>query len=166
VTLHFALLSYIVLARLAELYVANCNTRRLIEKGGYEVGRPHYLLMVILHLAWIVAFGLLIPANTPVQIHILSLFLLVQGLRYWVIYSLGERWTTRIIILPKAPLITHGPYKWLRHPNYIVVVLEIALLPLSFGAWEIALIFSILNAVVLYYRIKTEESALSDLRDA
>lgn len=160
-TAHGLLVGYVVYARIAELFVARRNTRRLLAVGGYEVGRSHYPLIVATHVAWIFALAILVPTETPAAAHFLIPFLLVQVIRYWVLYSLGARWTTRIIVVPGAALVTRGPYRWLRHPNYLVVFAEIALLPLVFGAWEIALGFSAINAVILFYRIRIEEAALS-----
>jgi len=166
VTPHILLLGYVVLARFVALYISWRNTRRLLARGGYEVGRKHYPLIVVIHVTWILALALLVPTDTPPLPQFLIPFLLVQGLRYWTIRSLGVRWTTRIIVLPGAALVTHGPYRWLRHPNYLVVVAEIALLPLVFGAWEISLGFSVANAAMLLYRIRLEDAALSSSRIA
>jgi len=160
VTGHTLLLGYVVLARLIELSVARRNTRRLLAQGGYEVGRKHYPLIVAMHAAWILAIVFTVPTATPVAPHFLVLFVITQGLRYWIIGSLGARWTTRIIVVPGVSLVKHGPYRWLRHPNYLVVVAEIALLPLIFGAWQIALGFSVINAIVLSYRVRIEDAAL------
>ena len=159
-TAHVLLVGYVILARLAELLVARRNTRRLLAGGGQEVGRRHYPLIVATHAAWILALAFLVPTETPLVLHFLVPFMLVQVIRYWVIGSLGARWTTRIIIVPGAPLVKHGPYRWLRHPNYWVVAAEIALLPLVFGAWEIALGFSAVNAVLLLHRVRIEEREL------
>lgn len=160
VTAHALLVTYVIVARLAELAVARRNTRRLLARGGVEAGRTHYPAIVALHAGWLAAVAFLVPADAPPAPVPLVLFLIIQVLRYWVIVSLGERWTTRIIVVPGAPLVTKGPYRWLRHPNYVFVAAEIALLPLVFGAWEIALVFSFLNGVVLWHRIRTEERAL------
>lgn len=160
VTAHGLLIAYVVAARLAELAIARRNTRRLLARGGTEVGRGHYAAIVAVHVAWLAALAFLVPTGTPPASLPLVLFVIVQGLRYWVIFSLGERWTTRIIVVPGAPLVQSGPYRWLRHPNYVVVAAEIALLPLVFGAWEIALVFSLLNGAVLWRRIRIEERAL------
>jgi len=154
------LAAYVVLARLAELVIAGRNTRRLLSAGGHEVGGRHYPLIVITHAGWIAALVFLVPTETPPSLPFLALFALVQALRYWVIGSLGKRWTTRIIVVPGETLVARGPYKWLRHPNYLVVAAEIALLPLVFGAWEIAVVFSVLNAAILFHRIRVEEEAL------
>ena len=159
-TAHVLLVGYVILARLAELLVARRNTRRLLAGGGHEVGRSHYPLIVATHTAWILALAFLVPTEVPPAPHFLVPFMLVQVIRYWVIGSLGARWTTRIIVVPGSPLVKHGPYRWLRHPNYWVVAAEIALLPLVFGAWEIALGFSAVNAVILLHRVRIEEREL------
>ncbi len=160
VTAHGLLVGYVILARLAELLVARRNTRRLLAGGGHEAGRRHYPLIVATHAAWILALAFLVPTETPPAPYFLVPFVLVQVIRYWVIGSLGARWTTRIIVVPGAALVKHGPYRWLRHPNYWVVAAEIALLPLVFGAWEIALGFSAVNAVILLHRVRIEEREL------
>jgi len=161
VTPHALLIGYVVLARLAELFVARRNTRRLLVMGGYEVGSGHYPLIVTLHVGWVLALALLVPTATSPQPHFLALFALIQPFRYWIIHSLGSRWTTRVIVVPGLALVRNGPYRWLRHPNYMVVVAEIALLPLVFWAWEIALGFSLLNAIILLYRCRIEDRALA-----
>ena len=160
-TIHMLLIGYVIFTRLAELFIARRNTRRLLAVGGYEVGSSHYPLIVLFHVAWIIAVIVLVPTQTPPAIHFLVLFIFTQVMRYWVINSLGTRWTTRIIVLPGSPLVTTGPYRWMHHPNYLVVVSEIALLPLVFGAWEIAMGFSIVNAMLLSYRIRIENNALA-----
>lgn len=160
---HF-ILGLVVLQRLAELALAQRNTRRLLAKGAVEVGRGHYPLIVALHAAWIAVLALTVPADAPASWPLLGLFLVLQAARIWVIASLGPYWTTRIITLTAAPLVRRGPYRWLRHPNYLVVVLEIAVLPLAFGAVWIALVFSLLNAVLLWHRIRVEAEALAGRR--
>ena len=145
--------------RLAELVYARRNTARLMARGATEVGASHYPAIVTLHAAWLASMLLFEPHWT-----LLAIFLFLQAARLWVIASLGPFWTTRVITLPDAPLIRHGPYRWFRHPNYLVVALEIAVLPLTFGAWEIALLFSILNGAILFYRIRIEDLALARRR--
>jgi methyltransferase len=107
-----------------------------------------------------------VPPGTPVTWPLLTLFTLLQAARLWVIASLGRYWTTRIISVPDAPLVGRGPYRWLRHPNYLVVAGEIAVLPLAFGAWRIALLFSALNGLLLWHRILLEDAALAPRRAA
>lgn len=150
--------------RLGELVYARRNTRRLLAEGAQETGAVHYPLLVGLHVLWLVALVLFVPPEQPPNWWLLAAFLGLQGLRVWVIASLGRFWTTRIITLPEAPLVRRGPYRFVRHPNYLVVVGEIAVLPLAFAAWEIALIFSLANAAVLALRIRSEEQALSPRR--
>lgn len=153
------ILAFVTLQRLGELWLAEHNTRWLKAHGGFEVGAGHYPLLVVLHTSWLgVLWGMAWdrPANLP----LLGVFVALQALRVWVIVTLDGRWTTRIIVLPDAPLVRKGPYRLLSHPNYLVVVGEIAVLPLVFGLPVTALIFSALNAAVLFVRIRAEDRAL------
>jgi methyltransferase len=161
VSLLWPVLGFVALQRLAELAYARRNTTRLLAAGGVESGRSHYPLLVILHAAWWLALAVLIPPDRPANLWLIGLFVVLQILRLWILVSLGERWTTRVITLPGAPLVRRGPYRWLRHPNYLVVAGEIAVLPLAFVAWEIALVFSLLNAALLAHRIRVENRALA-----
>src|SRR5919205_415228 len=143
--------------RLLELILARRNERRTRAKGAVERGRGHYPLIVALHSLWLLSTlveGLLRgpdpPAYWPVP---LALFLLAQPLRYWALFSLGECWNTRILVVPGTNPIRRGPYRYLRHPNYVVVAAEIFTFPLIFGAWITAFVFSIFNAALLYVRI-------------
>ncbi|PIW29196.1 MAG: hypothetical protein COW30_05435 [Rhodospirillales bacterium CG15_BIG_FIL_POST_REV_8_21_14_020_66_15] len=154
-------LALVVILRLAELAYARRNTARLLARGGVEHGRGHYPVIVALHAGWLATMALAVPPDTPPQWFWLALFIALQGARVWVIASLGPYWTTRIITLPGAPLTRRGPYRYSSHPNYLVVAAEIAVLPLAFGAWEIALAFSVLNALVLAHRIRVEQAALA-----
>lgn len=157
-----ALLVYVIVERLLELVIARRNTQRLFARGAQEAGASHYPFMVVLHAAWLMSIlAWAVLASPAVSVPFLVLFLALQGLRIWVMASLGPYWTTRIITLADAPLIKRGPYKFIRHPNYVVVVLEIATLPLVFGAWQIAAIFSVLNAAMLWVRIRAENRVLS-----
>jgi methyltransferase len=151
----------VALQRLAELVYARRNTRRLLAAGGREAGAGHYPLLVLLHGAWLLALFTLVPAEAPVNLWLLGLFVLLQAGRLWVIASLGPRWTTRIVTQAEAPLVCHGPYRFLRHPNYAIVAAEIAVLPLAFGAWQIALGFSLVNLPLLAHRIRLETAALN-----
>ncbi len=160
-----AILGFVTAERLGELWLANRNTRRLLSDGALEHGAGHYPLIVAVHVLWLAALWWLAPGE-PVSIPLLSLFALLQLARLWVIATLGRRWTTRIIILPDAPLVKRGPYRLLDHPNYAIVVLEIAVLPLVFGLPGVALIFTILNAAVLAIRIAAENKALGVTRRA
>ncbi len=158
-----AILVFVTLQRLAELWLANRNSRDLLANGAREFGAGHYPLIVALHAAWLVALWFCAPGQ-PVNFPWLILFAFLQLARAWVIASLGPRWTTRIIVSPGAPLVRAGPYRWLSHPNYLVVAMEIAVLPLVFGLWQIALLFTLLNAAVLSIRIRAENDALASLR--
>ena len=150
--------------RLGELVLAQRNTKRLLQEGGREIGARHYPLFVLLHGGWLAAMFLLIPSSAPVSVPLLAIFVVLQLLRVWIVLTLGRYWTTRIITVPGAPLVRRGPYRFLRHPNYVVVIGEIAQLPLAFGAWQIALLFSILNLVLLRHRIRIEDTALAARR--
>ncbi|ACA19946.1 Isoprenylcysteine carboxyl methyltransferase [Methylobacterium sp. 4-46] len=158
-------LALVTLQRLGELVLARRNTRRLLSRGGVEVAPEHYGLIVVLHAAWLAGLWLL-AWSQPVDPTWLSVFILLQAGRLWVLASLGERWTTRIIVLPQAPLVRRGPYRLFSHPNYAVVTGEIAALPLAFGLIGYAIVFSILNAAVLAIRIRAENAALGTVRVA
>lgn len=155
-----AILAFVTLQRLLELRLAAANTRRLLARGAVEHGAGHYPLVVAFHTAWLTYLWWFAPGR-PFSLPLLVLFVLLQLGRLWVIVSLGPRWTTRIIVQPGARPVRAGPYRWLDHPNYLIVALEIALLPLVFGLWQAALLFSLLNAAVLFVRIKSENRALA-----
>ena len=159
-TLTIVILALVTLQRLGELWLSNRNTSRLIAQGAHEVGASHYPLIVAVHAAWLAALWWFAPGQ-PVNGFWLALYVLLQVARIWVLASLGPRWTTRIIVLPSAPLVKAGPYRFVSHPNYVVVAGEIAVLPLVFGLWPIAVIFSALNAAVLAIRIREENRALA-----
>ncbi len=159
--LAYLILALVTLQRLGELVLAERNTRRLLAGGAREHGRRHYPFLVAIHAAWLVSLWLLAPGK-PIHAVALALFIALQTARIWVIATLGARWTTRIIVMPGAPLVKAGPYRWLDHPNYLIVAGEIALLPLAFGLPEIALVFTLLNAVILSIRIGEENRALAD----
>jgi methyltransferase len=158
------LVALVALQRLAELLYAARNTRRLRRRGAVEHGRGHYPLFVALHGLWLIAILVAVPADASIDWLPLALFVLLQLARLWIVATLGPYWTTRIITLPGAPLIRNGPYRFLRHPNYLVVIGEIALLPLAFGAWRIALVFSLLNLALLAWRRRVENAALAPRR--
>ena len=150
----------VVVQRVAELALARRNTARLLAEGGSEYGRRHYSLFVILHGGWLLALFWFIAPDASPNWFLLALFLLLQLGRLWVIFTLGKFWTTRVISLRHAPLVRSGPYRFFRHPNYLIVVGEIAALPLAFGSWKIAIVFSILNVALLWHRIRIENDAL------
>ncbi len=156
----YVVLALVTLQRLGELVLAERNTRRLLAKGAHEVGRSHYPFMVAVHAGWLIALWLLGP-GPAIHVAPLIAYIVIQIARVWVIATLGERWTTRIVVLPGQPLVRHGPYRWLDHPNYLIVVAEIAVLPLVFGLPVVAAFFSVLNAIVLWLRIREENAALA-----
>jgi methyltransferase len=160
----FIVLGLVALQRLIELPYARRNAQKLLARGGREYGEGHYPLFVILHAAWLASMAVFLPQNLSIHWGALSAYALLQGLRIWIIATLGPYWTTRIITVPGAPLIRRGPYRYLRHPNYLLVVGEIALLPLVFGEVEIAIVFSILNFALLFWRIRIEDRALQPRR--
>jgi methyltransferase len=158
-TLNIVILALVTLQRLGELWLSQRNTRRLLARGAREHSPGHYPLIVAVHAAWLIALWLL-ALERPVDGFWLAMFVLIELARIWVLASLGERWTTRIIVLPKTRLVRRGPYRFVDHPNYLVVAAEIAVLPLVFGLWKVAVVFSLLNAVILKIRITAENSAL------
>ncbi|MBS0532622.1 MAG: hypothetical protein JSR72_01060 [Proteobacteria bacterium] len=154
------LVGFLAAQRLAELALARRNTTRLKAEGAVEFGAGHYPVMVALHSAWWLAlagFG----HDRPVNLGWLAVFVALQAARIWVIASLGRRWTTRVLVLPGARPVAQGPYRWLRHPNYAIVVLEIAVVPLALGLPGVALVFSAANAALLAWRISLENRALA-----
>ncbi|MFC3174015.1 isoprenylcysteine carboxyl methyltransferase family protein [Novosphingobium bradum] len=155
----FAILAFVTVQRLGELAIDRRNTARLLAAGAHEVGAGHYPAMVAMHAAWLVALWAT-AGDRPVNGLLLALFGVLQGLRAWVLASLGPRWTTRIIAMPGVPLVRKGPYRFLHHPNYVVVTAEIAVLPLVFGLVWIAMLFTLLNAAMLVVRIGAENRAL------
>ncbi len=155
------ILGVVVVQRLVELLIARRNTERLLAQGAVEYGASHYPFIVLLHAAWLIALALAVPANAAISVPWLVVFIVLQLGRLWVIVTLGRYWTTRVISLPGARLVRHGPYRYVRHPNYLIVAGEIAVLPLVFGEWVIASVFSLLNALVLRERIAVEERALA-----
>jgi methyltransferase len=160
---HIAILGFVTLQRLTELPVARRNTQRLLAAGGREVAAGHYPLIVALHACWLAALWWLAPGN-PIHLPLLFLFALLQVFRIWTLRTLGDRWTTRIIVVPGEKLVARGPYRVVSHPNYLVVIGEIAVLPLVFGLWQVAFAFSTLNLLMLWVRIRAENEALSSLR--
>ena len=158
----YAIVGFIAAQRLAELALATRNTRRLRARGAVEAGAGHYPAIVALHIAWLAAMMLAVAPETPANLPLLAVFIALQAGRVWVIAALGERWTTRVIVLPGAPLVACGPYRYVKHPNYLIVCAEIAVVPLIFGAWWIALLFSVLNLAMLWHRIRVEDAALDE----
>ena len=150
--------------RLGELWLAKRNTAALLKQGAVEMAPQHYTLIVLLHGFWLAGLWAL-GWDQPVNLAWLAVFLILQVLRVWVLATLGRRWTTRIIVLPGEQLVATGPYRWLTHPNYVVVIGEIAVLPLCLGLPWYALAFSLTNAAVLTVRIQAENAALHPSRN-
>jgi methyltransferase len=157
------ILTFVTLQRLAELMIARRNTAALLAKGGREVGAEHYFIIVLFHACWLLGLWIL-AGDQAVNWFLIGLFAMLQALRVWVLSTLGSRWTTRIILMPEKPLVIAGPFKFLRHPNYAVVALEIFVLPFAFGLIWFGLIFGAINLAILAYRISVEERALSPQR--
>jgi len=160
----FIVLFLVAVQRLIEIVYAERNTRVLLARGAVEIGRAHYPVIVLLHAAWLTAIVLFLPWNATIHWWALSAFVVLQLGRVWVIATLGPYWTTRIITLDGAPLVRKGPYRFVRHPNYLVVAGEIAALPLAFGEIDVAIVFTVLNALVLAWRIRQEDRALTARR--
>jgi methyltransferase len=168
--LYVGVIGLVVLERLAELVITERNARRLRARGGFEVGRAHFLPMALLHTGLLAAAPLEVFWRQRPFLPLLGglMLLLLAGtmaLRYWAIASLGDRWTTRVFVVPGEPPVARGPYRWLRHPNYLAVIVEVAAMPLIHSAWWTALAFSIGNALVLRVRIRVEEEALASHSD-
>jgi methyltransferase len=165
-TLTLAILLFVTLQRIGELVLARRNTARLLERGAVEIAPGHYPFIVVLHAAWLLGLWIFALTGRTVSpdLVLLAIFLILQGLRLWVLATLGARWTTRILILPGEPLVRRGPYRFLNHPNYAVVAGEILVLPLAFGLVWYAAAFSVLNAALLWVRIGAEDRALRGAR--
>jgi len=155
----YAIMAFVTLQRLSELVIAKRNTARLLANGAHEVGGEHYPVMVALHTAWLAVLWFTV-GDRPISLPLLAVFAVLQLMRVWVLATLGPRWTTRIIVTRDAPLVRRGPFRFVRHPNYMVVTAEIAVLPLTFGLVWVALLFTVLNAAMLTVRIRAENRAL------
>jgi len=162
-------ISFIIIQRIVELTIAKKNEHRMKQKGAIEFGKEHYPFIIMLHSLFFVSL-----INEVVIFHkemssgwpfLFTLFLLTQTGRIWALYSLGEFWNTKILVLPKANIVRKGPYRFIKHPNYLVVTMEFLIIPLLFQAYMTAAIFSVLNAIVLNIRIRTEEKALKQLTE-
>lgn len=159
------LLVWLVVQRLGELAWSARNTRRLKAAGAVEAGAAHYPLFFILRGGWIACLLFFVPIDPPINAWFLSAFVLLQIARFVIIAQLGAYWTTRIMTVPDAPLVRRGIYRFVRHPNYVVVAFEISVVPLIAGAWQIALVFGILNLALLGWRIRVEDAALAGRRE-
>jgi len=161
---YFAFLGLIVVERVVELFVSRRNARIAFSKGGREYGRSHFPAMAVFHAAFLascaaeVAF---LHRPFPGAIGVVALIgaVTAQALRYWAVATLGARWNVRVIVVPGDRPITSGPYRFVRHPNYAAIALEIACVPLVHGAWMTAILFSLGNAILLSTRIRAEEAA-------
>jgi len=166
VDVYWALLAVIAIERVAELVVSQRHAVALLREGGVESGRGHFPVMVTLHVALLA--GCVIE---PLALHrtfipalgypMLVVVILANTLRWWCIYTLGQRWTARVIVIPGLPLVRSGPYRWFAHPNYVAVIVEGAALPLVGSAWITACTFTVLNAWLLTVRLRCETRALA-----
>lgn len=168
--LYSLLLGAIALERLVELAVTRRNRAWALSRGGLEVGEDHYSWMVAMHSLLLVASPTEVwlldrPFIPPLALVMMTLLVLTMALRYWAIATLGRRWTTRVICVPGLPVVTGGPYRFFRHPNYLAVVVEVLALPLVHSAWLTAALFGVANYFVLRVRIRVEESALESYND-
>jgi methyltransferase len=168
--LYTLLVALVAAGRLVELRIAKRNLRNLLARGGVEAAPGHYPWMVLLHAGFLISCVLEVwlldrPFLPALGIPMLLLSVLAKGLRYWVISTLDGRWTTRIVVLPGASPVTGGPYRFLRHPNYLAVIIEMLALPLIHTAWITAVVFSLLNGLILRVRIRAEEAALAQVSD-
>lgn len=160
----YAILIAVAAQRLAELAWAGRNAARLRRLGAIEGDAAGYPLFILLHAGWLASLALSVPAATRPFWPVVGFFALLQFARFWAMASLGRFWTTRLLTLPDAPLVRTGPYRWMRHPNYLVVAAEIAVLPLAFGAIATAAAFSVLNLMLIARRIATEDRLLAPRR--
>lgn len=160
-TLSLLILTLVTVQRLAELVLAKRNTASLLARGGIEKSPGHYPYIVVMHAAWLLLLWFF-ASNSPIHIWWLALFIVLQFLRVWVIATLGERWTTRIIVVPGEARVQRGPYRYIAHPNYVIVAAEIIALPMALGLPWVALVFTLLNAAILFVRIRAEADALKD----
>ncbi|WP_368736063.1 isoprenylcysteine carboxyl methyltransferase family protein [Ectobacillus ponti] len=162
----FPFFLFVLLQRLLELFIAKRNERVMRQRGAFEFGQGHYKYMVMLHVSFLLAVLLEVTlfgrSESPLWPVLLAGFVAVQLLRAWAILSLGAFWNTKIIVLPGAEVVAKGPYKYIRHPNYMVVIVEFLLIPLLFQAYFTAVLFSILNVLLLRVRIRAEEKALME----
>ena len=161
---NFTILALVTLQRLAEMFIAQRNTRRLLENGGVEVGSGHYPVIVVFHAVWLGGLWYLVWGHPIVWPWVIA-YLVLQAARGWIIAALGSRWTTRIIVVPGETLNTSGPYQYFRHPNYMIVAAEIFILPMVFDLWIYALVTGAINIAILAWRIRDEEAALKPLRN-
>jgi|SRR5690625_1412480 len=161
----YIIILFIVAQRLVELYIASKNEQWMRERGGFEIGKEHYKLFVFLHILFFISVmfevnWLYVETNISFNGYFFTVFLLAQIARIWCIASLGRFWNTKIIVMPKVALIKKGPYKYMKHPNYFIVFIELFAIPAMFGAYKTAMLFSILHLALLTIRIPSEDRAL------
>ena len=157
------ILTLVTLQRLSELVIARRNTAGLLAKGAVEHGASHYPVMVLLHASWLTGlwwFGW----NATIIWPFMLVYVAIQAFRVWILATLGARWTTRILTVPNETLVAQGPFKYVRHPNYLLVLFEVPLLPLAFGLPWFALLYGVLNIAMLAWRIRIEDAALKPAR--
>jgi methyltransferase len=159
----------LVIQRLVELVIAKKNEKWMKDRGAKEFGQKHYHVMVMIHFAFFVSLliegGIYHSGIHPLWKYLLALFLITQAGRVWVISSLGKYWNTKIIVLPDAEVVATGPYKLFRHPNYLIVTMELVIVPLLFNAYWTLIVFAVLNQLILLTRIPVEEDALKTETD-
>jgi methyltransferase len=168
-TLFFFVVGFVIIQRIVELFVARHNELWIRAQGGYEAGAGHYPFMVAIHVGFfislIIEYLVFVRSSPSYWALLFVIFLALQMMRVWVISSLGRFWNTKILVLPGAQVVKKGPFHFIRHPNYVVVTLEIITIPLMFGAYFTALVFTLLNIVILWVRIPIEEAALKEVTD-
>lgn len=157
------ILVLVTLQRLSELLIARRNTAGLLAKGAVEHGASHYPVMVLLHASWLAGLWWL-GWNAAIVWPFMMLYIALQAFRIWILATLRSRWTTRILTVPNEILVATGPYKYIRHPNYLLVLMEVPLLPLAFGLTWFAMLYGLLNICMLAWRIRIEEQALKPAR--
>ncbi len=165
--LFIVVISIVMIQRLIELIVASKNEKWMRSQGAFEVGADHYPVMVLMHTGFFVTLLLEVTALdrplSPIWLVLLTIFLIAQVMRIWCLISLGKYWNTKILVLPGADVVKKGPYRWIRHPNYLIVTVELLTLPLLFGAYFTAILFTVLNLWMLSVRIPAEENALKEV---
>ena len=160
----FVFISYVILLRIGELFLSKRNEKWLLQNGAVEYGKKHYPFIVALHILFIIS--LIIEYSTKqtasFSLFFIILYFLILVFKAWVVLSLGKFWNTKIFHISNLPLVKKGPYRYIKHPNYMIVIAEIAVIPLAFHLYFTAIIFSILNAMMLFVRIKEEDKALRE----
>lgn len=161
----YIIIMFTIGQRFMELYIANKNEHWMRERGGFEVGNEHYKLFVFLHIIFFVFLmvevnSMYLETGVTFNIYFFFVFLLAQIGRIWCILSLGRFWNTKIIVIPKVILIKKGPYKYMKHPNYVIVLMELFVIPSMFGAYKTAIVFPVLHLILLSIRIPSEDRAL------